>query len=992
MTATLAADDLDPFVESFERQHGRTGAADLADFLPPRDHPLFGRVLAELVRVDMEYSWRAGRRRAVDEYLSRFPELREAGLGEVCFEEYRLRRRAGECPHPDEFRARYGVDTSHWPPPVGDTQRGFGSTAVEPRTAIWAGEDPASSDAFKAPECPVGPEEFPVPGSVFLGYELVEELGQGAFGRVYLARESALAARWVVLKVTGDVRHESRSLARLQHTNIVPIFSQARAGALGAMCMPYCGATSLADVTRALRKATRLPVDGAWLVTLVRSSRRVPAEGHECTMLLDQLAVSTYADAVLALVARLAEGLAHAHDRGIVHRDLKPANVLLGDDGEPRLLDFNLADDARAASSAALVGGTLPYMAPEQLRAFDHGAEAMPADGRSDVYSFGLIMFELLTGRLPAPVPTGSVTDICRTLAASRAASAHSARAANRQVTPAFDAIIRKCLDPNPSRRYTSARPLAEDLRCQVQNLPLCHARDASLLERLRKWGRRHPRLASGYGVAALAAVILATVGAALASARLSENRRALRDELATARLALSAPHLPAAVLQRRLDSGQRVWDRPTGAAARADRGELAFWLARAERLAARAATRDERDKHERAALHWNDEAGRLVGDGALGRAIRLQRSRVLRDDALTRDVLSQPLRGPTDQLVAAVDAMDAGDFAQARALLDAAVTGDPQSAVAWYALGLCLQNLDQHASAVGRFDTCIALTPEFASARHLRGSSLLQIGRTQDALRELDRAHALEPNDLAIRIDRAIARLTASDLTGAEADVTAAIEGGYDETHVYFLRARIRQRAGNPAAAGADRREGFERNPRSERDWIARAVARLPGDPKAALSDLDRCIELFPSTRLALENKAHVLCEYLRRPGEATAVLDRVVASHPTSALAHSGRGVLRARSGDFVGARADADRALALEERPLVWYQVAGIFALTAQDRPADRDRAVYLLGKALHHDVGLDLFETDPELESVRRLAEVQKLVAASKWWKNRTARGG
>ena len=97
----------------------------------------------------------------------------------------------------------------------------------------------------------------------------------------------------------------------------------------------------------------------------------------------------------------MADGLAHAHERGILHRDLKPANILLGDDGEPLLLDFNLAADTklRGPASAALIGGTLPYMAPEHLQALR--GEDRTLDARSDLYSLGVILFELLTGNHP---------------------------------------------------------------------------------------------------------------------------------------------------------------------------------------------------------------------------------------------------------------------------------------------------------------------------------------------------------------------------------------------------------------------------------------------------------------------------------------------------------------------------------------------------------------------------------------------------------------
>src|SRR5262249_20807559 len=128
-----------------------------------------------------------------------------------------------------------------------------------------------------------------------------------------------------------------------------------------------------------------------------------------------------------------------------------------------------------------------------------------------------------------------------------------------------------------------------------------------------------------------------------------------------------------------------------------------------------------------------------------------------------------------------------------------------------------------------------------------------------------------------------------------------------------------------------------------------------------------------------------YVLSEVLKKPAEALAVLDTAVTRHPESALAYAGRGVLRARAGDYAGAKADAERALGLDCRPLVVYQVAGIYALSAKLSPADRDRAVDLLGRALHHEFGLELVGGDPDLELIRTLPEVQKLLAAARKWK-------
>src|SRR5262249_4616877 len=142
--------------------------------------------------------------------------------------------------------------------------------------------------------------------------------------------------------------------------------------------------------------------------------------GAEDGPLLLTLARLPMTDALLELACRLADGLAHAHDRGVCHRDLKPANILLADDGEPLLLDFNLSAEVCPGNSAtaALIGGTLPYMAPEQMKAFRDG-DAYP-DFRADIYSIGLILHELLTGRIPTPVTKGPAQAAMERLIADR--------------------------------------------------------------------------------------------------------------------------------------------------------------------------------------------------------------------------------------------------------------------------------------------------------------------------------------------------------------------------------------------------------------------------------------------------------------------------------------------------------------------------------------------------------------------------------------------
>ncbi|MCA1686885.1 MAG: serine/threonine protein kinase, partial [Planctomycetia bacterium] len=376
-------------------------------------------------------------------------------------------------------------------------------------------------------------------------------------------------------------------------TNVVPVYSVHRRGPLQAVCMPYLGATTLADTLADLRSQATMPDTGAGLLDSLhaRKGRAVgssdvpgdattdsvpsgPGPAPEVTPGLagapstsrtnpqaERLRGLGYVPAVLWLVARVADGLAHAHERGILHRDLKPANILFGDDGEPLLLDFNLAADTkvRVHASAALVGGTLPYMAPEHLGAYRDGSTS--ADARSDLYSLGVILYELLTGRHPFPVRRGAVDDVLPAMVADRLGPVPDARRANPSVSPAVASIVARCLAPDPARRYQSARELQDDLRRQLDDRPLKHATDPSFRERAGKWARRHPRLTSSSALAAFSVMLIAGVVAGYAD----RQRRFGPVEAAHALRRLADDHETASVLL--LDPGVDAAREEEGAA-----------------------------------------------------------------------------------------------------------------------------------------------------------------------------------------------------------------------------------------------------------------------------------------------------------------------------------------------------------------------------------------------------------------------------------------
>jgi hypothetical protein len=309
-------EEIDPFIESFEKSLSQSGHSELSDHLPEASHRLFLPVLCELVRVDLEFRWDHGQPKYVEQYLAEFPALSDdsVSLREIAFEEYRMRARAGESPVHAEYHERFGIDTSGWSVfasghdesdvrafpensqlrnrslsqtgpkegarPIDSVEplaaaylelrsSGTHSTSLEVQAALESLEDPKGLGKLLAELHRCDPQiaarlahalsTLPRAGSHFLGFHLIHELGRGAFGRVYLAQQGELANRPVALKITTDWFGESYTLAQLQHTNIVPIYSVHRAPPFEAICMPYFGATTLSRILASLGELPSLP-------------------------------------------------------------------------------------------------------------------------------------------------------------------------------------------------------------------------------------------------------------------------------------------------------------------------------------------------------------------------------------------------------------------------------------------------------------------------------------------------------------------------------------------------------------------------------------------------------------------------------------------------------------------------------------------------------------------------------------------------------------
>jgi serine/threonine protein kinase/Tfp pilus assembly protein PilF len=895
---------------------------------------------------------------------------------------------------------------------------------------------------------------LPEVGTEFLGFRLLQELGRGGFGRVYLAQQGDLANRPVALKVAASLAAESQTLARLQHTNIVPIYSVHRAGPLQAVCMPYFGGTTLGHLLKDLSDRSAPPESGKDVVSTLhgRHSTLGPLESSspsagadissgldglaelagapavdpagKSTAVLEKLESLSYVDAVLWIVARLGEGLAHAHERGIVHRDLKPANVLLADEGQPMLLDFNMAEDSRlrARASAALVGGTLPYMSPEQFEAYR--GVSVPVDARSDLYSLGIILYELLTRRHPFPVHKGPAKKVLLAMREDRLQPPPRVRVWNPAVSPAVESIVRHCLQPDPARRYQSARELTEDLRRQMEHLPLKYAPEPSLRERVQKWVRRHPRLTSTSTVAAACAVVIlglafaftvrgkrvAELEAKDGLVRLGEDIKAVQFDLITQ--GPERDRLDKGVDEcRKLLERYQVLDNPTWhklpavqalppeeqGRLREHVGEMLLLWARAAALQAGGdEDRGVRAERLQFARRLNEQASACFDAGHTPRALLSQRADLseqlgLAAEAkrLREEAQQTPLRTAKDHYLAAAQFVAQGRYRQAVPLIQKATQEDPANFWAWFVLGLCQDGVGDD-EAYASYSISVALWPKFHWGYFYRGLTSYKQQRYQRACADFDQAIRLKPDLADAYVNRALAKQAMGDFPGAVADYTLALERGSEATRIYFMRSAARKRAKDLEGAQADLDQGLRLEPKDEKSWVARGMALLEDEPESALEDFTKALELNPRSLSALKNRAHVLAKQ-GRTEEAVLMLDKVVTYYPEYAQGRVDRGVLQARLQNWDAARTDAEEALVRDGKATTFYQAACVYAMSSVDNAGDRLRAVELLSKALRKGFGFDELEKDRDLDGLRRYPEFDRLAAAARTLReNRTGK--
>jgi serine/threonine protein kinase/Tfp pilus assembly protein PilF len=382
----------------------------------------------------------------------------------------------------------------------------------------------------------------PDPLSSTLGdFRIRREIGRGGMGIVYEAEQISLGRR-VALKVlpfaaTMDSQHlhrfqnEARAAASLEHPHIVPVYGVGCERGVHYYAMKFIDGQSLAELIRQQRPE---PANGGCQPPdspLAKPNQGVDTPRSPETAIVARTERAPHDAAAFRQIAewgiQAALALEHAHSVGIVHRDIKPANLMIDGHGALWVTDFGLA---RTAADAGLtvtgdVLGTLRYMSPEQALA-KHGL----VDHRTDIYSLGVTLYELLAG---APAVGGR--DREEILNAITWDEPQPLRTLEAAISPDLETIVLKTLEKNPADRYTTAQELADDLRCFLEDR-IIQARRPSLVQRLAKWSRRNqPVVRSALVVSLLAAISLGitTVLTARAYKAEADSRRAAEERAA---------------------------------------------------------------------------------------------------------------------------------------------------------------------------------------------------------------------------------------------------------------------------------------------------------------------------------------------------------------------------------------------------------------------------------------------------------------------------
>lgn len=445
---------LEAWLTEFDQSWEEGRLPKLIRLLPPNGTTTRYPALLELIKIDLRRRWQNGIPVPVESYLRNYPELGSTDTAPVSLilAEYNARREFGTTPLPAEMYRRFphqAEDLRHVlephtvpPPPAQPPSSWGGSTG---------GVNQPNAPTLTGPTGPGGPSFLGTLPEQFGRYRIIKKLGQGGMGAVYLARDTQLD-RQVALKVPhfsqedgpevlARFQREARAAATVQHPSICPVYDVGEINGTHYLAMGF--------------------IEGRALKELVSESR--------------PMALRDAAD----IIRQLALALEEAHAQGVIHRDLKPTNVIINARGVPVILDFGLARRMNAESvrltRTGAVLGTPAYMSPEQVT-----GDGNTVGPHSDIYSLGVILYELLTGRTPFEGPMAAIVGQLIT------DDPEPPKTHRRDLDSTLDLICRKAMAKKPEDRFPSMATFAETLSDYLRGKPVNIAPPPS---------GKHPRL-----------------------------------------------------------------------------------------------------------------------------------------------------------------------------------------------------------------------------------------------------------------------------------------------------------------------------------------------------------------------------------------------------------------------------------------------------------------------------------------------------------------